>query len=334
MITGNVRTLTLAAALLLGATAGAVQAEGLEGARNPHTPVSSDGRALPMAEKLPANARLDSFEGFGPQDLVTRFEDTGAAADGAEPVPAGALDFLEALNLPGIGRGSLESIIGSDNRVQVTNTTSFPYRAIALITFSAGRCTGWFVGPDTVVTAGHCVHSGGPGGNWYSNYRVYPGRKGSSSPYGSCTAKRLYSVTGWVNSSDEQYDYGAVKLNCTVGNTVGWFGAWWQSASLNGLPITVSGYPGDKPLTHWRSTGNVAVTQTRQVFYKNDTAAGQSGAPVFQNRSAGSNFCTGYCVLGIHTTGLHGGNPHNQNNHATRHTQDVINNIATWRNAS
>jgi V8-like Glu-specific endopeptidase len=295
MTTGNVRTLTLAAALLLGATAGAVQAqEGLEARVNPHAMVSSDGQALPKIEKLSGAARLDSFEGFGPQNLLlTRFEDTGAAADRAEPVTNRAEDFLEALNLPGIGRGSLESIIGSDNRVQVTATTTFPYRAIVLITFSAGRCTGWLVGPDLVVTAGHCVHSGGSSGDWYSDYRVYPGRKGSSSPYGSCTAKRLYSVQGWTVSNNEQYDYGAVKLNCTIGNTVGWFGAWWQSASLTGLPITVSGYPGDKPLTHWRSTGNVAVTQTRQIFYKNDTAAGQSGAPVFQNRAAGSSFWVG-----------------------------------------
>jgi V8-like Glu-specific endopeptidase len=38
--------------------------------------------------------------------------------------------------------------------------------------------------------------------------------------------------------------------------------------------------------------------------------------------------------LAIHTTGLHGSSPHNQNNHATRLTQDVINNLVAWRNAS
>ena len=321
----------LAAALLLIAGAGTVQAAG----SNPHQPVSNDRQELAASERLSSELRMDSFEGFAPQGtLLGRFEDTGAAADGAEPTLDTAADFWEAMRLPGIGRGSLESIIGPDSRVKVNTTTSFPFRAVALITFTGGRCTGWLYGPDVVATAGHCVHSGGPGGAWKSNVRVYPGRNGSVAPYGSCTAKRLYSVTGWVNSSNEQYDYGVVKLNCSVGNTVGWFGGWWQSASLTGISQTVSGYPGDKPLTQWRSTGTVAVTQTRQVFYKNDTAAGQSGAPVYQNRAAGSSFCSGYCGFAIHTTGLHGSSPHNQNNHATRLTQDVVSNLNTWRNAN
>jgi V8-like Glu-specific endopeptidase len=38
--------------------------------------------------------------------------------------------------------------------------------------------------------------------------------------------------------------------------------------------------------------------------------------------------------MAIHTTGLHGGSPHNQNNHATRITQNVANNLTTWRNAN
>lgn len=321
----------LAAALLLIAGAGTAHAAG----SNPHQPVSSDRQELAAPERLSADLQMDSFEGFAPQGtLLGRFEDTGAAADGAEPVLDTAADFWEAVSLPGLGRGSLESIIGADNRIRVTNTRIFPYRAVALITFNGGRCTGWFYGPDVVATAGHCVHSGGSNGAWKSNVRVYPGRNGSSSPYGSCTAKRLYSVTGWVTNNNEQYDYGVVKLNCKLGNTVGWFGRWWQSASLTGISQTVSGYPGDKPLTQWRSTGSIAVTQARQVFYKNDTAAGQSGAPVYQNRAAGSNFCSGYCGMAIHTTGLHGGSPHSQNNHGTRITQDVANNLTTWRNAN
>jgi glutamyl endopeptidase len=56
-----------------------------------------------------------------------------------------------------------------------------------------------------------------------SSFRIYPGRDGALSPYGVCTARTLFSVIGWTVSANEEYDYGAVKLNCTVGNTVGWF---------------------------------------------------------------------------------------------------------------
>ena len=82
------------------------------------------------------------------------------------------------------------------------------------------------------------------------------------------------------SSGDDRYDYGAIKLNCSIGNTTGWYGYFWTSASLNGLPTIINGYPGDKPLTQWRSSGLVRVTQAQRVFYQNDTLGGQSGAPV------------------------------------------------------
>ena len=132
-----------------------------------------------------------------------------------------------------------------------------------LITFTGGRCSGWLYGNDIVATAGHCVHDGGPGGNWKQNVQVFPGRNGNSSPYGSCTARRLHSVNGWVNSSNEEYDYGAIKLNCSIGNTTGWFGYWWQSASLNNGGSIINGYPGDKPLTQWKSADSVRVSSER-----------------------------------------------------------------------
>jgi glutamyl endopeptidase len=321
----------LAVLLLAGGTL--ARAQGIEALADPHLGVSSDGQMLPMTEDSKQELSLEGFEGYGPAfPLAKRFEETGAAVDRAEPVLDKATDFLELLGLPGLGQGDFKSIIGTDSRGQVTATTTYPWRSIALVTFDGGRCTGWFFGANTVVTAGHCVHSGGSSGAWKTNVRVYPGRNGSSSPYGFCRATRLFSVLGWTSSKNEEYDYGAVKLDCTIGNSTGWPGIWWQSASLTGLQVTLAGYPGDKALTLWRSTGSIASTQTRQIFYLHDSVGGQSGAPVFQNRVPGSSFCTGQCVTGIHTYGLHGGLPHKTHNHATRLTQEVVNNLSNWRN--
>lgn len=297
-----------------------------------HTPVSSDGAVSASAE-LGRNAAVsEGFEGLGAsfESAGVRFDQTGAVLDGAEEVTESAEDvwaLWEAgtTSVRGIQGGS---IIGADSRTRVNPTTTYPARAIVLITFNGGRCTGWLIGKDTVATAGHCVHSGGSGGTWRTNVRVYPGRNGSSSPYGSCTARRLHSVTGWTSSQDERYDYGAIKLNCTIGNTTGWLGFFWQSASLNGLPAIVAGYPDDKPLTHWRSTGSVAVTQAMQIFYKNDTRPGQSGGPVYYNRPD-----CGFCASAIHAYGVHDPSPHSTNNHATRITQAVFNNLMAWKNA-
>jgi glutamyl endopeptidase len=239
-------------------------------------------------------------------------------------------EFAALQALPGVtAKLGAETIIGPDNRVRINPTTSFPARATVLITFSAGRCTGWLIGAHTVVTAGHCVHPGG-GGSFYprSSYRLYPGRNGAASPYGSCTARWLASVTGWTVSRSDEYDYAAIRMNCSIGNITGWYGFFWQSASLTGLPTTINGYPGDKPLTQWRSSDTVRVTQTRRVFYRNDTVGGVSGAPVWYNRTG-----CGICSMAVHAYGTYNGPPFSTNNHGTRITQAVFNNLIAWRNA-
>jgi len=298
---------------------------------DPQTPVSSDGRVSPRPEAAMSSAVSESFEGLGPAltRIGAQFDETGAVVDGAEEVTESAQDVWAlwqagATSPRGLWGGS---IIGTDSRILVSPTTVFPARAIGLVTFTGGFCTGWLIGKDTVVTAGHCVHSGGSGGTWRTSVRFYPGRNGSSAPYGSCTARLLHSVTGWTGSADERYDYGSIKLNCTVGNTTGWFGFFSQSATLTGLPTTVAGYPDDKPLTQWKATGTVAVTQDRQLFYKNDTRPGQSGSPVYYNRSG-----CGICSMAIHAYGVHGASPHSTNNHGTRIISAVYNNLLAWKN--
>ena len=281
---------------------------------------SDDGRGLyASATKGVSGTMVKAFAGTG-----VALPDSGIAAESAEDV--WALWALEPKSAP-LGR---ESIIGTDDRVLIKNTKKFPASAMVLITFENSRCTGWMIGADTVATAGHCVHSGGSSGRWYqrNTYRIYPGRNGNASPYGSCTAKRLYSVNGWTKNGRDDFDYGAIKLNCTVGNTGGWLGFFWESTSLNGLPTIISGYPGDKPLTQWRSKGKVTVTQQRRVFYRNDTVGGMSGSAVYYNRTGCGN-----CAMAIHAYGTYGSPPFSKNNHGTRIVKAVFDNLIKWRNA-
>ena len=282
--------------------------------------VSSDG-AREMAPDVASRLRGVSSNSGTDAEVISAPESAGEFA---------RLKGLRAVS----AREGRESIIGADNRFRINPTTTFPARAVVLITFSAGRCTGWLINANTVITAGHCVSPGNNTGFYpRASFRVYPGRNGGVSPYGSCTAKRLYSVTGWTTNGNEEFDYGAIKLNCSVGNTTGWFGFWWQSASLNGLFTRVSGYPGDKPLTQWQSTDQVRATTTNQVFYANDTVGGNSGGPVWQNRGSTASFCQGVCALAVHAYGLHGFFPHNTYNHGSRITQARFNNFIAWRNA-
>jgi glutamyl endopeptidase len=306
-----------------GAEAAARTAEADEAALNERV---SNTEALPTP--APTSGRGGGETSFTGEAEVGKADAALAEFQGAEET---AQEVWSLLSLTPLAEG-IETIIGPDNRTRVTATTAFPWRAIVLVTFSAGRCSGALYGRDIVVTAGHCVHSGGSGGSWQTNVRVFPGRNGPSAPYGSCTAKSLHSVLGWTRDKDERFDYGAIKLNCSIGNTTGWLGLWWQGASLNGSGSQISGYPGDKPLEQWQSIDQIRVSESDQVFYFNDTVGGVSGSAVFANRPAGSPWCVGYCIMAIHAYGLHGSPPHSNHNHATRLTQGKVDNLLHWRN--
>lgn len=274
--------------------------------QSPHSTVSSDGY---VPATLGQRARAGSLPRISP------------AFAGSGTVLGGGISFEQWRRPAQGGQISPASVIGSDGRSQVTATTTFPYRAIAHITSSIGGCTGWFIGANTVVTAGHCVYGSG---GFATNVRVYPGRSGSSTPYGSCGATRLFAPSGWTSGQNRDYDYGAIKLDCTVGNTTGWFGLR-PDGIATGQQTSIAGYPGDKTYgTQWTHVDQVRLLQTRRVYYANDTYGGQSGSPVWNSTSSCSTCAIAVHAYGVDSTGYNGG---------TRITQEVYNNLITWRNS-
>ena len=110
---------------------------------NPHRIVVSKGKAIPVADVSTTVSR--SFAGSGEaggREALSEFPGTIETAQ----------EFAALQALPGIsGNLGAETIIGPDNRVRVNPTTSFPARATVLITFSAGRCTGWLIGAPLLI---------------------------------------------------------------------------------------------------------------------------------------------------------------------------------------
>lgn len=315
----------------------AVAALGLASAAqadNKNLPTASDG-TMPsaivtstesggaFAGQTKRGVRLDAEAEF-PASRLTAAEQAVFAAT-FKPKIAPYASAAEALDP--------ESVIDSDRRFRVyPQESGYPYRAVGLLTFNQGSgsfsCTAWLISNNTVATAGHCVHSGGSTGVWSTNVVFYPARNGGVSPYGSCTATRLHSVTGWTTSANPEYDYGAARLNCTIGNSTGWLGRAWTTASQVGLPIGLFGYPGDKLSgTQWGGNSKVALSEARKTRYPIDTAGGQSGAPVVQADGTGPGTCQGDCGIAIHAYAASGGN-----NSGTRITQAVNNNLQTWIN--
>ena len=191
------------------------------------------------------------------------------------------------------------------------------------------HCTGWMVSRDTLVTAGHCVHTGGANGTWYTGLTFKAGSNGGTAPYGTCTAARTFAYHGWVADGNWDYDGAMIKLSCSVGSRVGWYGMWWQTASLDGQQSLVRGYPGDKPSTQWRSADVVRQSDTERLYYQNDTVGGMSGSPLYQNRPSGLPFCTGICSMGIHAYGVGGSGASATNNSGTRLTQAKFDSIVS-----
>lgn len=221
-----------------------------------------------------------------------------------------------------------EVVIGKDDRKKITGTSNYPWRAICSLRIKAKDGTSWigtgfFIGPRTVITAGHVVYMHKHGG-WAKSIEVIPGRNASSRPYGSCVTSKFHSVKGWTSNKKRINDYGAIILpeNKKMGNTVGYFGyANYSLVNLLGLKVNLSGYPGDKPSgTQWWHCRKIKLVTPRTLVYNIDSAGGQSGSPVWKYKN-GKRY-----VVGIHTNGSSLGNS------ATRITSAVYKNLKNWKN--
>ena len=210
----------------------------------------------------------------------------------------------------------------------------YPYRAIAslVIPVSGGVEYGsaFFIGPYTLLTAGHCVYLTDSG--YVNNMTVISGRSGVGSAVAGVTpiiADIFVTVAGWASSSpDTGQDYGAIFLNEPVGSTVGWFGyAALADGDLAGSNVNVAGYPASAAQTpdqrggtQWYDADTVDHVDDERIYYSIDTASGESGAPIYQiqgnSRVAVGIHC--YQELGA---GLSFG---------TRITAAVVANLDTW----
>ena len=226
----------------------------------------------------------------------------------------------------------LEAVIGVDDRVKVAESllSANPWRQICALRIRSQSNqlyvgTGWFIGPKTLATAGHCVFLQDDGG-WAKSIDVIPAKFGSSTPFGKMTSTRFSAVDGWTVQASRDFDYGVIHLDSnTVGLQIGKFPvSSFSDGELKNVVLKVSGYPADREQANFQFFHErpiLRMTPTH-LIYDIDTFGGQSGSPIWEDTEE-----DGVVAIGIHTTGGV------TSNSGTRINDDVIDNLVTWLEA-
>lgn len=223
------------------------------------------------------------------------------------------------------------TIIGSDDRIQILTPKVDPYLPTVLLKSTyrsvynnisgnyfdrVFRGTGFIVGPNILLTAGHNVfhdvtsieyENNEPNSEWNDNIdnpffadklEIFAGANGPNemtTPYSYyAKAVKINIATSYFNNIDFDYDWALLELDRNIGDRTGCYGlisntyCWYESSTLYG-------YPGDKDYTMWESPGQITYSTIRQYTHTMDTSPGNSGSPIFINHGNETYVC------GIHT---------------------------------
>ncbi|SAL02151.1 Glutamyl endopeptidase precursor [Caballeronia calidae] len=209
-------------------------------------------------------------------------------------------------------------------------STTYPYRTIGRLTFSAGYCTASLIRRSVLVTAAHCIQTFGSGNSLFSNWQFIPGYYGASgatsaqiAPYGTWTWGGLVRPSSWANGTDtgsgsaRNNDIAVIAVaknssNQFIGDIVGYLNYGWNNYSfvsssktgnLQTAAVTTLGYPAllDGGAIMQRTDGptyTTTVSGASQLWQGSNLTGGASGGPWIVNFRARDAALSGGAVAG------------------------------------
>lgn len=186
--------------------------------------------------------------------------------------------------------GAEKAIIGTDDRITISDPRSYPYRAIANMYVKAScghewQGTGFMVSKNFLMTAAHCVLCTDCN-QWADKIIFYFGfvnEKTYSYKYDG--QFQAWAGTEFKDGYVADYDYAYIKLYEDVGNHLGWFGMhFFTDEEYAGKPLWVAGYYDKKLKIDW---GNSQALDSNLIVHNADAVGGNSGGPIFLEESDG-----------------------------------------------
>lgn len=250
-----------------------------------YTELDANDPRLDVPPRMPALFEEPPVTDMVIEEDVSKRLDTGKPLSGEAPVVDATMTVFPS------------TVIGTDDRVRVTNTTNFPWNTICYMgmSFASGNYRGsaGLISPYCALTCAHNVYEQSSS-TWASNVLIAAGQRQDTAggtvirPYGTRNSFRLRGNSVYVKSNGGfEYDYAAVHFETPFTGISTFMPLLFdhipEFINLAGYPRVVRGESNSQGM--WHSADpvvGVAGANDRILRYLADTSGGNSGGPVWR----------------------------------------------------